>query len=396
MAVLEITGDIGRSGDWSGLVVFFGGTAWDGNRFPDQHIAERLTRWAPVLYVDPPLSALRAVRAGGARALRPRLTRLDERLLRLTPVAPPAPQRKGVRHVTNELVRRTARAAVRRLGTTTDVVVVASLSPWLDAVPARIRILYGTDDFVAGAELMGVGVDWLRRREQEQLRQADLAIAVSEELARSWRTQGARVDVVENGCDVELFAGTDGAVLPTDVVLTPPIAGFIGHLSNRIDLALLEAVADDGHSVLLVGPRQSTFAPDRIAGLLARPNVQWTGPRPFEALPGYLRLMDVGLVPYADTAFNRASFPLKTLEYLAAGRPAVVTGLPAMHRLPADAVSMADTPACFARAVAAALSALPDETAATRRRAVAAEHGWDARAADFARLLGLTLPDLSG
>jgi teichuronic acid biosynthesis glycosyltransferase TuaH len=31
-------------------------------------------------------------------------------------------------------------------------------------------------------------------------------------------------------------------------------------------------------------------------------------------LPGYLRMMDVGLVPYRDSPFNRGSFPLKTLE----------------------------------------------------------------------------------
>jgi hypothetical protein len=38
--------------------------------------------------------------------------------------------------------------------------------------------------------------------------------------------------------------------------------------------------------------------------------------------------MDVGLTPYADTPFNQASFPLKTLEYLSAGLPVVSTDLP--------------------------------------------------------------------
>jgi len=53
--------------------------------------------------------------------------------------------------------------------------------------------------------------------------------------------------------------------------------------------------------------------------------VRWVGPQPYGALPGYLRLMDVGVVPYRDSAFNRGSFPLKTLEYLAAGRGVVAT-----------------------------------------------------------------------
>ena len=316
MAGLHVVGGPDElSGDWGGLVVFFGGTAWDGNRFPDQHIAERLTRWAPVLYVDPPLSALRA---GGLRALRPRLERLDDRLLRLTPLAPPAPLRRGVRALTHAVVRGTVRRVLAVLGARADIVVVASLSPLLHTVQARSTVLYGTDDFAAGAELMGADARFLRARERAQLREADVVLAVSDELAARWRSMGARVSVVENGVDLTLFDDVDGAPVAEDVALPPPVAGFVGHLSDRIDLSLLEAVAERGHSLLLVGPRQATFAQERIAGLLARPNVQWTGGRPFTSLPGYLRAMDVGLVPYADSAFNRASFPLKTLEYLAA------------------------------------------------------------------------------
>ena len=56
------------------------------------------------------------------------------------------------------------------------------------------------------------------------------------------------------------------------------------------------------------------------------------GLKPFEELPSYVRVMDAGL-PYADSAFNRASSPLKVLEYLAAGRPAIATDLPAVRSI---------------------------------------------------------------
>ena len=36
-------------------------------------------------------------------------------------------------------------------------------------------------------------------------------------------------------------------------------------------------------------------------------------------MPPLLRRMTVGITPYAGSEFNRASFPLKTLEYLGAG-----------------------------------------------------------------------------
>ncbi len=376
-------------GDWDGLVVFFAGTAWDGNKFPDQHMAERLSRWAPVLYVDPPLSVVRSRHADGARAPLPRLERLSESMLRLVPVVPPAPLRPGVRLVSYAVMRALARRTARMLTDDVQAVVVASLSPLLDAVPARVRALYGTDDFVAGAELMGVGGRWLEAREKSQLARADVVVAVSDDLATSWGAKGADVAVVPNGCDAALFATADQAPVPSDVALPSPIAGFVGHMSERIDLSLLEGVADTGHSLLLVGPRQHTFAPERLHALLQRPNVQWVGAKPFEDLPSYVRVMDVGLVPYADTAFNRASFPLKTLEYLAAGRPVVATGLPAIRYLCTDEVAIADSPVPFAAAVTRASAFERDPQAVERRQEVARSHSWDQRAVEFAQLIGV-------
>ncbi len=108
---------------------------------------------------------------------------------------------------------------------------------------------------------------------------------------------------------------------------------------------------DSGLSLLMVGPRDPRWEPERFERLIASPHAQWVGLKPFEALPGYLRLIDVGITPYQDTAFNRASFPLKTLEYLAAGRGAVSSDLPATRWLQTDLVQVASGPAAFAAAV---------------------------------------------
>src|SRR5512132_3603441 len=119
-------------------------------------------------------------------------------------------------------------------------------------------------------------------------------------------------------------------------------------MSDRIDLAMLDAVASSGVSLLLVGPRQATFEIAKLDRLLSLPNVQWVGPKEFQELPSYLRVIDVGLTPYTQSDFNRASFPLKTLEYLAAGRPVVASDLPAHRWLNTPHVSIARTPREFA------------------------------------------------
>jgi len=169
--------------------------------------------------------------------------------------------------------------------------------------------------------------------EAQAVREADVVFAVSSPLVDLWRGQGADPILLPNGCDAAAFRRVDDAASPPDVLLPRPIVGFSGHLSDRIDIGLLEAVAATGVSLLLVGPRQRTVDARVFERLLARPNVQWVGARKFEELPSYLSLMDVGITPYSQSDFNRASFPLKTLEYLAAGLPAVVTDLPAAQSL---------------------------------------------------------------
>ena len=217
-------------------------------------------------------------------------------------------------------------------------------------------------------------------------------MSISEELAARYRERGVASVVIPNGCDDVLFAGTDAAPLPDDVRLPPPIAGFVGHLAERIDVALLEAVAERGHSLLLVGPRsRMSSSCGAWSGCSAvRTSSGWDR-SPSAQLPSYLRVMDVGLVPYADSAFNRASFPLKTLEYLAAGRAVVATDLPAMRWLDTDLIGGPRTRG-LRRCGRARAGAERTPALVAARRAFAARHGWDRRAAEFAEAIGLPVP----
>jgi teichuronic acid biosynthesis glycosyltransferase TuaH len=371
----------GLPGDWSGTVVFCAGTAWDGQRLPDQHIAERLTAFSPVLYVDPPVWRDRRLTEGAGR-----LDLVAPALARLTPFGVPGVERPLLHRVNDRLARGRIRTALQALGASARALVLASAHDLLGAASEPLSIWYGTDDFVAGAGLTGIPRARLARQEARNLARADRVVAVSEVLAAKWRASGATVEVIPNGVDAARFVDVDRASWPADVHLEPPVAGFVGQLSDRIDVSLLEAVVESGISLLLVGPGVDASRLDR---LLARPGVQWVGQKQFEDLPSYLRVVDVGLTPYADTEFNRGSFPLKTLEYLAAGRPVVATDLPAVRALDTDLVATASSPSTFAAAARAALEDARTVEAMDARRAVARRNSWDIRAADFARVLGL-------
>jgi teichuronic acid biosynthesis glycosyltransferase TuaH len=88
------------------------------------------------------------------------------------------------------------------------------------------------------------------------------------------------------------------------------------------------------------------------------------------------------VVPYRDSPFNRGSFPLKTLEYLAAGRAVVSTDLPATRWLATDLVSIATGPGAFADQVDRLLAQPRTPDVLARRQAFAARHSWARRAQD--------------
>lgn len=383
------------------MIVYFGGTAYDGVAGTDRQIAERLSAFVPVLYVDPPVSVLtpllRPHLAGSVRGAA--LRRQTPRLWRLCPRALPGAYRPGMHRVTNVLVRRAARRAARRVAAGLEervtAVVVATGADVLRAVPGARTLFYATDDLVAGAELVGLPPRRLAAARERMLARADEVAVVSPLLRDRFRERGHDPALIPNGCAPDAYAGIASAARPADVPrFDRPAAGFAGHINARIDLGLLEAVAGAGHPLLLVGPHDPGYEPARFGALAGRPNVCWTGRKDFAELPSYLSTVRVGLTPYLLDDFNRASFPIKTLDYLAAGRGAVSTDLPAtrwLRGLPggADLIRSAATPAEFLAAVEAELATEPTTDLVARRREFAGRHDWAHRARAVARLLDI-------
>lgn len=381
------------------LVVLCAGTAWSGVRRGDRMLVEELRQRTRVLWVDPEKSVLTRARyrQGAARRVAPELSEPAENVIRLAPVVLPLHTRKGVRLTTPLAVRAQIRWALRKLSVEPHAVIDSRMAGVLGGWgPGVLNVLFGKDDYVAGAGLMGRDAQRLARDEREALARADVVLAISEPLAARWRGMGATVTVIPNGVAAHEYLAVDTAPPAADVDLPAPVVGVVGHLSERIDIALLEAVVAAGMSLLLVGPKDPRWEPERFERLTGSPRVRWVGQQPFEALPGYLRHIDVGVTPYQDSPFNRASFPLKTLEYLAAGRPVVSTDLPATRWLATDLVAVASGAEEFVAAVkrAAADAHRPDLVVA--RRAFAAGHSWHSRARQVAEVLNLPSPPPRG
>lgn len=359
-----------------GAVVLCAANNWDDVRLADRPLAEALARRVPVLYVDPPLSHLtpRNNPRVAPALVRPRLREAAPGVLRLTPVVTPVPFRGPVVPLTQALVRRALRRALT--GTRVRAVVTTWLLVDVVDLARGARSAYWTqDDTASGAAHWGQDGARLLAGERRVADACDLVLAASPLMAERWRERDYPAHALPNGCDVDRF---DTVVAPEPVDLPRPVAGFVGHLNQRTDLEYLRAVVDDGMSLLLVGPVSRSLAGGPLERLLRHDRVRAVGARPFEELPRWLAAMDVGLLPYRDDDFNRASFPLKTLEYLAAGLPVAATDLPAVRWLASPDVLSASDPQAFAAAARTAAGA--GRARQGERRLFAKRHSWDERA----------------
>ncbi|THD78258.1 MAG: UDP-galactopyranose mutase [Phenylobacterium sp.] len=135
-----------------------------------------------------------------------------------------------------------------------------------------------------------------------------------------------------------------------------PRLGFYGVVDERMDLALLAALADarPDWSLVILGPVVKINPDD----LPKRANIHYLGGKDYEELPRYLAGWDVALMPFAINESTRFISPTKTPEYLAGGRPVVSTPIVdvARHYGDLEAVKIAATAEEFVAACDQALA----------------------------------------
>jgi len=229
----------------------------------------------------------------------------------------------------------------------------------------------------------------LVQRENALLRVANVVFAGGPSLYETRRSRHLHVHHFPNSVDREHFArAADVAIAHVEVKALPrPRLGFFGVLDERLDIALLRAIADarPEWEISMVGPVRKIDP----ATLPHPPNVHYFGQRAYDELPAFLAGWDVAIMPFAHNDATRFINPTKTLEYMAAGRAIVSTSIDDVKRLYGDVVRFADTPEAFVAACEAALvepAAQRGRRLAAMRRIVAST-SWDETARDMERIV---------
>lgn len=224
------------------------------------------------------------------------------------------------------------------------------------------------------------GRQLVRWTESRLCRSADLLFVGTETAAARRKGVNPELHVVHHGADFELFATAQDpdTAIPADLAALPrPVIGSIGVIDPArfdVDLICGLAAARPDWSIALVGPARADMDLTRLKSCA---NVYLLGNRSIAELPGYLKGMDVALIPYQCNAATKDIYPLKLQEYLAAGKPVVSAALPAVQQY-ADVVAIAEGVGGFEAAIGAALAS-QDAAAVAQRQSVARANSWDRR-----------------
>jgi glycosyltransferase involved in cell wall biosynthesis len=247
-------------------------------------------------------------------------------------------------------------------------------------------VIYHIVDEYAGYS--GVSAAWrpvVQQMEQQLARRADLVFVTSPDLLERKRAFNERTFLVPNAVDYEAFAAAADrrprAALPADMAdIRPPVAGYVGAINDKLDLALLAQVARKSvqWSIVLVGPVtiQTAEARQALEALRILSHVHFLGPKSVADVPGYVAACDVCLLPYQINEWTKHIDSLKLYEYLACGKPVVATDLPLARRF--EVVRIVKNESEF---VSGMNDALKEDGPAlqARRRQIAAQNTWEQR-----------------
>lgn len=282
-------------------------------------------------------------------------------------------------HVNSFIVSLSIKKAMRQLGIKHPVVVNA-FNPYLGLgltgkLNEKLLVYYGYDNIKE--------VSWSRGHggylEERMMKSAAISVFSSDALYEERKHVGVKSDVVKNGVDFDAFYRA-GEQLPQN---ERKRIGYIGTIDKkRIDFDLLHYLVTQASDVDFEFVGRDISGSDKLQGL---PNVIFQGAKAAAELPGFMSQFDVVIIPFLCTDLTRMIYPMKINEYLAAGKPVVMTNFAPLPEFN-GVVQIATTPILFLQAIREAITDTSPEQRA-KRIAIAKTNSWQNRAEAFSKII---------
>ena len=251
------------------------------------------------------------------------------------------------------------------------------------------RIIY---DYVDEIRVFDGDFQQMVSDHERLVQESYLVITTAEPLYQSTRKLRPDALLCPNGVDYahfEVARQRSSQPIPEDlapiVAKNNPIVGYYGALAEWFDYDLVMALARRriDLSFVIIGPDyDGTMHPS----FLDLPNLAWLGVKPYRQLPIYLAYFDVAMIPFMLNEITHATSPLKLFEYMAGGKPVIVT--PMRESLRYDGVLVADSLDTFSEQIDQALQLTKNSAYLRRIDQTARESTWQVRAEQILSALG--------
>ncbi|GAB1404968.1 hypothetical protein MASR1M74_21470 [Lentimicrobium sp.] len=161
-----------------------------------------------------------------------------------------------------------------------------------------------------------------------------------------------------------------------------PVAGYYGTLSDANDKEVFRSLAANGFSVVITGKVLGDYS-----SLQGIENIYFTGAVDYNLLPSFAQGFDVCLLNWIMATWIENSFPVKSLEYLAMGKPVVSCNIPVIKEMFGDVVYFAETAQQFVQKSVEAVN--ENNTALKEKRIELAKlHTWEKKFKFIEEIIG--------
>jgi len=233
--------------------------------------------------------------------------------------------------------------------------------------------------------------------DQEKLlaSRANIIFATTPGLVEKLKKYNPKTFFAPNVGDYERFFDikNKGFEIPDDMKdVSHPIIAFTGAVDEyKFDRYLFKKTASDypSYSFVIIGPvaLKDRSSSKKELGFENLKNVYFLGTKDYTELPKYLAHFDEMIIPYQLNDYTVGGcFPVKFLDYLAAGIPTVVTDLPTYSPF-ADVCYISKNPNEFSQNIRKALEGDSPEKIKQRQK-VAKDNTWNGKISKMLNLIG--------
>ena len=231
----------------------------------------------------------------------------------------------------------------------------------------------------------------LTKNYQQIIERADVIFTNCEPVRHAFSDLNTDITVIPNGA--ELFEDESICSKPPELAaLKGPIIGYVGNLSDRIDLALLKFIANakKDWNFVIIG---SAHGNSQIFELETLDNVHLLGVKVYDDALKFIRNFDVAIIPHVDNQLTRSMNPLKLYVYYSAGIPIVSSPISNIGEL-YDNIYVAANPQEFINCIEVALKRDRPSDQIQKRQRLLEQIDWRSRVKNMLSLIDQRLSDV--